>query len=103
MERKPVLSRNPIETGYDVTSGRQRSAIHLACGPQAPTAAGSGVYGCLLDHSREQVVVIEYLKAENRMLRERPKGRARCASTTGRGRFTPDTPLHWHRLGTAAG
>ena len=66
--------------------------------------------------SRQQVIVIEYLKAENRMLRERLKGRSlrlndRERALLARKAFgiprklllelgtivTPDTLLRWHR------
>ena len=66
--------------------------------------------------SRQQLIAIEYSKAENRMLRERPRGRAlrfsdRERALLARKAFgiprkvlielgtivTPDTPLRWHR------
>ena len=66
--------------------------------------------------SRQQLVVIEYLKAENRMLRERLKGRSLRFSNRERALLarkafgiprkvlhelgtivTPDTLLRWHR------
>ena len=66
--------------------------------------------------SRQQLIVIEYLKAENRMLRERLKGRSLCFSDRDRSLLarkafgiprkvllelgtivTPDTLLRWHR------
>ena len=66
--------------------------------------------------NRQQLIVIEYLKAENEMLRERLKGRrlrfsdaervllARKAQALGRRALlelgtivTPDTLLRWHR------
>ena len=66
--------------------------------------------------SRQQLIVVEYLKAENRMLRERLKGRSlrfsdRERALLARKAFgiprkvllelgtivTPDTLLRWHR------
>ena len=66
--------------------------------------------------SRQQLIVIEYLKAENRMLRERLKGRSLRFSDLERALLarkafgisrkvllelgtivTLDTPLRWHR------
>jgi len=71
--------------------------------------------------NRHQLIVIEYLKAENSMLRERLKGRrlqfsdaerallARKAKAVGRRVLlelgtivTPDTLMRWHRLFVAA-
>ena len=66
--------------------------------------------------NRQQVIVIEYLKVENRMLRERLKGRSLQFTDRGRALLarkafgiprkvlpdlgtivTPDTLLRWHR------